>query len=312
MPKTNVLFESSATAVAQIERAHDFFGGSLVALQNLSWQVRGFRDAYPHLTQAQVVARFAEGFTSGGTNALTLVTERRWQEQEHLLAELRLINGISIYESWCESFLVETGTRAVGPKKLQFPANVAIVAARLGRGPDSSMQPVRANLELTKMHRPHALNELLICFRAFKEARNCLAHGGGLADGKAELAWASYEAIAGAWQSAGVMRSRPELPEIKEGEPVVLTTRGVIGFVASLQVLLTTLDGIAAGSCGAIDYVTARWTSGALPRLDLAGIGRSSDQALARFVKRWRLLGLPSVAGSARELYATFQALGIL
>jgi hypothetical protein len=310
--KHTLTFESSRQAVVQIERAHDFFGGALVALRNLGWQVKGFTDAYPDLNQKEVVARFAAGFESGGTNALTLVRSQSWEDQEQLLCQLRLINAIATYEAWCESIVAETGSDPQHAVNLQFPEKIGAAISGMGGGQCDLLQTARLGMDKRKLHYPAGIPHLLVCYRAFKEVRNSLAHGGGHANSVAVTRSLNYETQSATWSSVLPARSRPALARVSVGLPVTLTTRGVVGFVAVLQMLIASIDGELTGTNHFFEMAVRRWSDLPQARGDIRNVGLSSDGALSKFGSRWAKASLPALGKGTRAMLDEFADRGLV
>lgn len=95
------------------------------------------------------------------------------------------------------------------------------------------------------------------CYRYFKECRNCLVHGSGLADEKAVKAYAEFSSV-----------STPADLDVKEvptheapvlGNPIKLHLRGVVGFSDIVMRIVSTLDAELSRSIKAEKHLKSQW-----------------------------------------------------
>lgn len=86
----------------------------------------------------------------------------------------------------------------------------------------------------------NALSNLMLCYRYFKEIRDCQMHGGGLGSSTAQNAFNMFQPVSSV-TSLGI--NGPLLFEpVVEGQPVKLHLRGVVGFCDVLSRIIVTLD----------------------------------------------------------------------
>lgn len=281
----------------------------MVALETLRLEVLGLQAAYPEISQPQIAARFEINPQTHGSNAFNLVVRRDWDDLLSIHRQLRLIDLVAIYEGWIHSAADELALSQSVTKKLdnflQAGAPEKSLADVLGRD-------VSVARELKAACRGHVNNRLARvatlrrCYRAFKEARNAIAHTGNVASARTRDAWNEYDRLRGRWK--GISRSAPELPPVTIGAPVTLTTAGVIGFANVVQMMMITFDAEIAGKQQALDAIKRRWVVRFGRRTML-----SADRAKAHgtFANRWRNLGLPPV-GDIVPCFAEFRESGLV
>jgi hypothetical protein len=237
-------FTATERAHAQITKLYDFVWPTAAAMWNLRWQVAGYVNVVPDATVEQLRARFTEGANIHGANLKRGCIEHTWDEQKDTFARILLINTIALYEGWIEEILQDLGknTKAL-QKGLQFPgasgatsaiANINAIESTILK---SSFHPA---LSSGRYYALSKLNEMLLCYRFFKELRNCDMHAGGIADQKLVAACAQFQAIAtpaGLGVSEVPAHTAPAL-----GIPVKISLRGVVGFSGIIFRMLATLD----------------------------------------------------------------------
>jgi hypothetical protein len=223
-----------------------------IALWNLRLSVRGFLDEVPDATQDHLRTRFALG--SGFNNAdLRVLTKKvTWDEQKERFAEITLTNAFAIYESWAKQLVArhagsefvdkDLWTTGTNPRNglMNFISSVNATPSPLMT---RAFQPVFAR---NKKYLPAQLNNMLLCYRYFKEVRNCQMHNGGVTDQKTVNAYNAYSPVS----SAASMRTKETIEHFPMllNTPAKLSIRGVVGFVDILLRMMTTIDVEISGS----------------------------------------------------------------
>jgi hypothetical protein len=112
----------------------------------------------------------------------------------------------------------------------------------------------------------------MLCYRYFKEARNSLMHGGGLASDRAATAYLAFAPVSDR-HSLGMKGNLLHEPLV-EGYPVKLHLRGVVGFCDILNRLMITIDAelcrSAAAEAIAVQMIRRRWPNRKMLRADVA------------------------------------------
>ena len=131
-----------------------------------------------------------------------------------------------------------------------------------------------------------SIDNALICYRAFKEARNDFTHHGGRASKKTVDAISRYHNESAA--SLGV-KEMPQMPTASFGAPIELSLRGVVGFSDIVVKTIAALDLALSNSEFAEKMVVKRWVEKHKGRVFIKA-GTSRD---ARITKLAVQCGLP-------------------
>lgn len=284
-------FSETESAQEAITGLYDFVWPTAAGMWNLRWQVRGYLDAVPNATKAQLESRFIEGADIRGANLRRSCMEHTWERQKSAFAHIVLTNAIAIYEGWAEAVVDDLSAPAGYEKKLQFPGpnGVSMVVTQLTT---TESAVLRDNLYATytagqKYAWAH-MEAMLRCYRFFKEMRNCLMHGGGLADQRLAIAYAAFEPYA-TTAALGVAEVPRHVRPI-ENEPVMLNLRGVVGFSHVILKIMASIDAELCRAQAAEPVFAARWRAVHSRRRDLPS---SETRRLERIRRMIRHAGFP-------------------
>lgn len=247
-----LFFSASNDVIDQVTDLYDFVWPTASAMWNFRWQIKGFVNEVgrENISQQNLLNRFNWGSGIHGANIKRAVLEKSWDEQQEQFAKFLLINLIAIYEGWLEGLQEVLGLTKKQIKQLQFPTGVDrdgnlfgvnVVLTQLANNRSTLLQ--NAFYAALRSHNKNSflqLENLLICFRFFKECRNSVAHRGGTADDKT---YESYIGFAGIASPSNL--NVDEVPEhfpVVVGEPVKLSLRGVVGLGDIIIKLVATLD----------------------------------------------------------------------
>ncbi|MFZ5551402.1 MAG: hypothetical protein ACOZJX_22095 [Pseudomonadota bacterium] len=289
------LFFSTSGAVAdRLTETFDFVWGTATAQWNLRWQVDGFIRANPTATDDDLKSRFALGSGIRGANLRRSCLSTTWEAQQEMFARILVVEFCALFEAWIEGTLEATGQDPRHSKSLQFPSmngqgvTAALAALLTNRSPEleHSVYPV---LLTNRKNAIAKLENLLRCYRYFKECRNAVVHRGGVSSQRSVDASASFAAET--TQTLGVTEVPKHFPIAAVGDPVRLSLRGVVGFGEIVLKLVTTLDAELSRTIEAEAVLAERWieTHGARHHLP-AGV-RAQE---TRIEKLFRGLGLES------------------
>jgi hypothetical protein len=242
----NLFFRASTDAFAQITDLFDFVAPTATALWNLRWQVAGYVDARPGVTKDELDGRFSAGSGVRGANLRRSCISTTWGYQQEYFARIVLLSAFSIHESWMHSVLQTLGASSIKTEKdLQSPSagNKGINSALNHlRVPESTML-VNAFYPQLLRHRKNSLaylEPLMMCYRFFKETRNAMIHGGGIANSRVVSAYQVFVGVATSGQLG--VKEVPEHSPAVLGQPLRLSLRGVIGFSDIILKLIATVD----------------------------------------------------------------------
>jgi hypothetical protein len=234
---------------SQITRLFDFINPAAIALWNLRWQVKGFRDSYPEATHDTLSKRFALGSGRKGGELYRACIETTWEEQQEEFAAIILVNAIAAFEDFTQSLAEKAG---VSPARqiaeaLQFPVRTPPQQvnghdwAFSQFGPSTaSMRGVFYMAHNARRYAGFHLNNLLTCYRYFKSLRNMLAHNGGRANQQMVDAYQAFSTVA--TKTALGLSEVPQHHPVVLGQEVKIELRGVIGLCDVILRIMTTYD----------------------------------------------------------------------
>ena len=240
------VFRASKDAHAQLTRLFDFIHPTAIAMWNLRWQVQGFLANVPNASSKELGYRFALG-TDLNAGALKRSTvETPWTDQLERFASIILITTISIFEDFTDS--IASGCshnrehRERFAKALQFPSRNGTDAVSLAGNRSFVMdRAVMWDEAILRRYLPSGSDDLLKCYRFFKEVRNALAHNGGRANQRMVDA---YKIFADAIKDdrIGGAAVPDHSPISNVGDVVKITYRGVVGFSEIVLRIITYYD----------------------------------------------------------------------
>lgn len=306
MPSQDKLFlKCSVNTADALTNLFDFVWPASVALWNLQWQAKGFIAQVPEVTVEELHARFVLGSGVRGANLKQLAADTAWEDLQQWFARLLLSESFALFEGWIEAAFEELqvplSIRGQGKssldKKLQFPSKFD--AGRLVGGVGAALAKVQLNLSSglvlnciypvlikNKKYALADLENLMICYRAFKEVRNDFIHHGGIASPKAEDCFIAFDAL-----NAGNLglKEKPELPQVVDGQPIRLSIRGVVGLSDVVLRLIATLDSELVNSGYGDALVKKRWLYTHNGLVTVAAAGLKRDAHLIRLVRKCAL-----------------------
>lgn len=252
-----LLLDASRNFKRQLTALNDFMLPCAAALWNLRWQVRGYLEESPSVTQQELLGRFLAGSGIGGANLPRFSVEHSWEQQREVLARLVLTNQVTLFEMW-QSELPGLSDH----ERTQVPHT----SAGTGRWNDKSrtwitgkegwpdiLDNMHLDPQLERCFPPTArsdepirlqdVDQLILAFKVFKEARNCLVHG-GLGSLKGEQTCLRYSAFPPLRVSRSAKKPPLRVPQIRDGALVVVDFTMVTGFMAVLLAIVATTDAV--------------------------------------------------------------------
>jgi hypothetical protein len=300
-----LLLLTSRRVAGRLTDIFDFVWPTAAAIWNLRWQVEGLVRAVPMITEEDLLGRFVAGSGIRGANLRRACIELSWADQQREFARFLLFEFCTLYEAWCEGALQEMGITEDLSKHLQFPDAIDKHGKKSGVSHALTRILVPAStvlatalfpvLSKNRKYSLTKLDNLLRCYRYFKELRNLLIHGGGNGAKKLIAAETEYSQLSAA--DLGVSE-RPEFVPNASGSPAAISLRGVVGFGEVVLRLVCTLD-VEFSKAGKAEAVfIRRWNDTHGKKL----IHTAAD-AMARRERIYRLvrkIGLPTPIWSAQ------------
>jgi hypothetical protein len=284
-------FEATANAQKQITQLYDFVWPTATGMWNLRWQVAGYVQSVPGATVEQLRSRFSEGADIHGANLRRACIEHTWDQQRETFAGMLLTNTFAVYEGWIEHVLDDLGknTRTL-LKALQFPEDHVKKTGVRSAIADINLNQSNAltnNFYAALCGGPNFamanLDAMMLCYRFFKEMRNCQMHGGGVADQKLVDAYNNFLPCATA-AVLGVGEVPKHAPVVLGGN-VNLNLRGVVGFSHIVLKMMATLDAEISKSQAAEKPFIKRWKQKHPQKYIMSGGAEARKQKIKNLLK---------------------------
>lgn len=277
---TSKLFlTASKDSTQELTSLFDFVWPTTAAIWNMQWQVKGYRAQMPNATPAEMAARFTSGSGIQSVNFKQL-EQASWPDMQGWFAKLLLSESCALFEGWIASALDELlvpdsvrkrKTNASIDKQLQFPSEFDALgsatkglqkglAALHSAGKSTALQAsFQAPLMTSRKNASAHIENLLVCYRVFKEARNSFTHHGGRATQLVVDASSKYATETAT--TLGLKEKPIMAPITATGGLVQLSLRGVVGFSDVVLRLIHTLDVELATSIYAEHVFATLWRS---------------------------------------------------
>jgi hypothetical protein len=220
---------------------------------NLRWQVQGFLANAPHSSSEDLAARFARGSGINAGSIKRATVDATWERQLEQFAYVILVNAIAAFEDFTAGIgriaaHGQTAQRQIA-EALQFPASPnpqernsrTYAISQMGGQAADLVDAFVYDKAVARRHAGPNIDNLLICYRYFKEVRNAFAHNGGKANQRTIDSYNRFVAIAS--KQALVTNEVPQTTAVVAlGDPVNLSLRGAIGFTDILLKIIATYD----------------------------------------------------------------------
>lgn len=244
-----VFFQATKDALDNITAAFYFVHPLRASMQYTRQAVKKISTEYPQADDLFFREEIDPSASIHGVPYRDAFINTPWEKQEELLAWLLLNNLFAIFEGWAQRIFEERFSHKGSYneksfiKGFQFPGLTAKFSTYYARGANKSLimestffdvYKAMSRLDFSK------LDNYLLLYRYFKEARNCYMHRNFAASQEIVDAYNNFLPV-----SSLVALDAEEVPHIIPpilGQPVKLTIRGVIGFSQFVRRILIIAD----------------------------------------------------------------------
>ncbi len=231
-----VFFRASNDAMKSITYAYDFVHPVTVSMKYLRKEIEKLKLLHGTITNDEIKAIIDPDSMVHGVNYERSFVQETVEEQEERIAWLLLNNLFAIHEGWAQRLYTETFadygyTEKLFIKNLEFSDLSDKIFTYFIPSSKKSTQMEGAFFEVYKQKSGLDFNKLdnyMLCYRYFKEARNCFMHGNFIASQKVLTAYNNYISIA-TMEDLDVSEVPITIAPILN-ERINLCLRGVIGF----------------------------------------------------------------------------------
>lgn len=272
-------FRVTKNSLDGITDLFDFATPTIVALWNLRWQVKGYMVVQPDATTSDLNHRFVHGSGQGSTNLKRACINHDWEYQREQFASIILINVVAQYESWIDGILNALQKKNVeNTKGLQFPTSPngqkgILATIRKLNHPRSDFieKALYSEISGNKKYCISIIDNLLYCYRFFKELRNSVVHNGWKAGQNTVVAYTDFKRVA--TSSLLLIKEVPKHYPVVLNNRIKIDLRGVIGFSDVVIRMMYTIDAeLCRGKAAEKEFID-KWKAAHKSRRTLAAAG---------------------------------------
>lgn len=216
-----------------------------ISVWNMKSEIAGIKAIYPEISESKLNNRYNYASVVHGVNYKRTFIDLSWEEFQEKLAWLLLSNLFAIYEGWLAE-LKEDCFPNMDIKNMQFPTvgTTKGIYNEINKFTASSSTLTSACFYAKYSSKRHyslvPLDNLVYCYRYFKELRNCYIHNGIKVSQKlcdAYLAFLPYHS-----DTALGIKESLEIHSPILGDSCSVSLRGVIGFSEIILNMMVTCD----------------------------------------------------------------------
>lgn len=234
-------FPASKKALDNLTEMYDLMWAMTAALWNMRCNVKGFLVEAPDASESLLNQRFASGCEGIKLNFKASIIEQTWEQNKEGIAWYMLGSLCSIFESWIANMKNEHFS-AMCDKKMQFPNSAKKeIQKLLVKHPKWIEKTIYTSYASHKKIDFSKLDNMLYCYRVFKEMRNCYMHNGCIPTNEACQAYNEYTKYVQANGDLNV-KELPKMNPIIQGVKIKPILRGVVGLSQILISIILTVD----------------------------------------------------------------------
>ena len=255
---SNAIFEATYFASQQITATFDMVWAVDAGLWNLRQDVQRYFIEHPDANNIEVKNALVSGLNIHGLNPKRIANELSWEYQEQYIAELLLLNAIAIFDTWVDSFIDSTILLQSNNqiKKIKADMKIGEFSSFDSAISAESASSLAGCFRFSAQKQDAHINNLRLVYKYFKSCRNCCSHGNHQFTNIAET---NYEAIKSLTNASCGLKEFPKIVMTKQGDPLVLILRGVVGFYDVLNRIINHYDLVAAEKTGIENELIKRW-----------------------------------------------------
>lgn len=237
MAKNRAFFEITQKALDSFPDIYDFIWPMKVSLENFREIVKNTVDENPEISESELAKKYSGKIH--GVNYRKAFIETKLEDQEQQFAWILLNDSFALFEGWLEELSEQCFSKLIHEKSMQFPKEIKNEIGKLLKKETSSfMKKSFYSVELSNKYQ--YVEDLLYCYRAFKEARNCYMHHGGIANKRLIKAYEDF--IQNEANIAYCVNKIPYFAKPVEGNAIDLSIYGVVGFTSILREIMLIID----------------------------------------------------------------------
>lgn len=257
---TCTMFQATFSAYKEITRTFDIIWALDAGLWLLRSAAKKYFEENPNSNNKTAKDFLVKDLDIHGLNLKRIAKDLTWKDEEQYIAELLLIYGIAIFDSWVDSIvdtvLLNTSNKLKFKIKQELKqGNFEKFKSQLSSEQNSTLAKyfhVSPDLNDTQ------INNLQLIYIYFKSCRNCCAHGSHKFTKSCEN---NYNRIKNLTYKDCGIEEFPKIAETKAGTPIQLILRGIVGFFDILIKIITHYDIVASEKKAIESELIKRWQS---------------------------------------------------
>lgn len=242
-----MFFEASKDALNNITYIFDFIHSVNVSMRYTKHKVEKIVQLNPLYENGQIKKIIDPEEKVHGVNYRKTFLEEPWNVQEEKNAWLLLNNLFAIHEGWAQRLYSESfcnfGYSKKFIKNLEFPKLSNKITTFFVTSDKKSLPMKEAFFEKYRLDSDidfTKLDNYMLCYRAFKEARNCFMHENFVASEEFIDAYNKYIPVA--TTTSLNVEEVPVFPTPSQKSPIKLSLRGIIGFSQIIRKIIIIMD----------------------------------------------------------------------
>ena len=278
----NTIYEATLFASKSITATFDMVWAIDAGLWNFRQAATQYYQDHPNASPHEAKDALVSGRNIHGLNPKRIALELTWDYEEQYVAELLLINGIAIFDSWVDSFIDCAIVAQSNNQKKKIKE--AVKRGDFFELDNALTSEITSTLSgyfhFTAQRQDAYINNLNLVYKYFKSCRNCCAHGNRTFS---KIAETNYGAIKLMTKEDCGVKEFPQITETVEGNPLKLFLRGVVGFYGILIRIINHYDIMAADKKGVESEVIRRWS--AISSVQLPSSEMKRNRAVRNYMK---------------------------
>lgn len=254
----NTAFEATYLASQKITAIFDIAWAIQAGLWNLRKAATQYFLDHPEAENQSAKDALVKDLHIHGLNLKRIATELSWDEEEHYVSELLLINAMAIFDTWVDRFvdsvLVNTSKTQREKRKEELKkGEVQQFEIALTSEPKSKLA---GSFNITAQRQDAYIHNLFLIYKYFKACRNCCAHGNQQFTDRAEQC---YKTIQNLKKEDCGINEFPMIAATKEGNPVRLPLRGIVELYDIVLKIINHYDVFASDKVAIEQELLSRW-----------------------------------------------------
>ena len=298
MVMANTIYEATYLAAQQITATFDMVWALDAGLWNLRQTAAQYFSERPEASNQEVKRALIGGHYVHGLNLKRIATELSWEYEEQYIAELLLINGMAVFDTWVDDFIDAVLIGQSNAKKEKIKKKVkegkfSSLDSALAAEKTSSLSSC---FHFTAKKQDKYIKNLCLVYKYFKSCRNCYTHGNRRFTNAAEK---NYEAIKNFTKDDCGIKEFPKIAITKSGNPLKLILRGVVGFYDVLIRIISHYDLVAADKVGVEQELIKRWNT--IPTVKFSPVEKKRNNSIRNYMRSVNMC--PPYTAKTNDIY---------